>query len=67
MGDYRYGAASYHIHMKGIDRVALAETVRLHKMHSIVDFFGKGLWKGDLGEMREDRPRRRMRRKKVIR
>jgi Arc/MetJ family transcription regulator len=37
---------------------ALAETVRQHKMRSIVDFFGKGLWKGDLSEMREDRPRR---------
>jgi hypothetical protein len=22
-------------------------------------FFGQGLWKGDLAEMREDRPRRR--------
>ena len=37
---------------------ALAESVRQHKMRSIVEFFGKGLWEGDLSEMREDRPRR---------
>jgi hypothetical protein len=37
---------------------ALADVVRRHKMRSIVQFFGKGLWKGDLSEMRDDRPRR---------
>ena len=37
---------------------ALAELVRRHRARSIVEFFGKGLWKGDLSEMREDRPRR---------
>ena len=37
---------------------ALAEAVRQHKMESIVEFFGKGLWAGDLSEMREDRPRK---------
>ena len=42
---------------------ALAELVRRHKMRSITEFFGKGLWKGDLAEMREDRPRRAVRRK----
>ena len=42
---------------------ALSELVRRHKMRSIVEFFGKGLWKGDLAEMREDRPRRPVRRK----
>ena len=46
---------------------ALAEVVRRHKMHSIVQFFGKGLWKGDLSEMREDRPQRRARRKRAAR
>jgi hypothetical protein len=46
---------------------ALAEVVRRHKMHGIVQFFGKGLWKGDLSAMREDRPRRQARRKKVAR
>ena len=42
---------------------ALSELVRRHKMRSIAEFFGKGLWKGDLAEMREDRPRRPVRRK----
>ena len=37
---------------------ALTELVRRHRARSIVEFFGKGLWKGDLAEMREDRPRR---------
>jgi Arc/MetJ family transcription regulator len=46
---------------------ALAEVVRRHKMRSIVEFFGKGLWKGDLAEMREDRPRRPVRRQKARR
>ena len=46
---------------------ALAEVVRRHKMQSIVQFFGKGLWKGDLSAMREDRPRRQARRKKAAR
>ena len=46
---------------------ALAEVARRHKMHSIVQFFGKGLWKGDLSEMREDRPRQPARRKKAAR
>jgi Arc/MetJ family transcription regulator len=46
---------------------ALSEVVRRHKMRSIAQFFGKGLWKGDLSEMREDRPRRRARRKVAAR
>jgi Arc/MetJ family transcription regulator len=43
---------------------ALAELVRRHRMRSITEFFGKGLWKGDLAEMREDRPRTRKRARK---
>ena len=43
---------------------ALAELVRLHRVRSIPEFFGKGLWKGDLSEMREDRPRKAPRRPK---
>lgn len=39
--------------------LALADAVRRHKMSGMVDFFGKGLWKGDLAEMREDSPRRK--------
>jgi len=38
---------------------------RLQKMRSIVQFFGKGLWKGDLAAMREDRPPQRARPKKA--
>lgn len=41
---------------------ALEELVRRHRMRSITEFFGKGLWKGDLAEMREDNPRRPARR-----
>ena len=37
--------------------LALAETLRLKKIESLPQFFGKGLWQGDLSEMREDRPR----------
>jgi Arc/MetJ family transcription regulator len=39
--------------------LALAETLRLKKIESLPQFFGKGLWQGDLSEMREDRPRAR--------
>ena len=39
--------------------IALAETLRLKKIESFPHFFGKGLWQGDLSEMREDKPRAR--------
>jgi Arc/MetJ family transcription regulator len=39
--------------------LALEEVLRLRKIQSLPQFFGLGLWKGDLAEMREDRPRRR--------
>jgi len=35
--------------------LALAEVLRLRKIQSLPRFFGRGLWQGDLGEMREDR------------
>jgi Arc/MetJ family transcription regulator len=38
---------------------ALQEVVRRNQVQSISRFFGTGIWKGDLAEMREDRPRRR--------
>ena len=41
------------------------EEVRLQKMRSVVEFFGKGLWKGNLAEMREDHPRRQKQPKKA--
>ena len=37
---------------------ALAEIIRLKKIHDIPRFFGTGIWEGDLAEMREDRPKR---------
>jgi len=38
--------------------IALKEVIRLREIQSIPQFFGKGLWEGDLSEMREDTPRR---------
>jgi len=37
--------------------LALAETLRLKKIESLPQFFGKSLWRGRLSEMREDQPR----------
>lgn len=37
---------------------ALAEVVRIRKVQSLGEFFGKDLWEGNLSEMREDRPRK---------
>jgi len=34
--------------------VALAEVIRVKKIQSLPKFFGRGLWQGDLAEMRED-------------
>ena len=42
---------------------ALAEAVRVRKIQSIPQFFGSGIWEGDVSRMREDRPRRRRGRK----
>ena len=46
---------------------SLREALRAHRIRRIPEFFGKGLWKGDLSEMREDRPRRIKRKRKVSR
>lgn len=37
--------------------LALEETLRVKKLQSLPQFFGRGLWQGDLSEMREDRSR----------
>ena len=37
--------------------VALAETLRVKRIQALPTFCGKGLWEGDLTEMREHRPR----------
>jgi hypothetical protein len=38
--------------------LALREVLRVRKIQALPQFFGQGLWHGDLSEMREDRPRR---------
>ncbi len=43
--------------------IALAEVIRLRKIQSISEFSGSKIWKGDLGEMRQDRPQRIRRRR----
>jgi Arc/MetJ family transcription regulator len=40
---------------------ALAELLRVRRIQSLPQFFGKGLWQGNLAEMREDQPPRRQR------
>lgn len=37
--------------------MALKEIIRMRQIQSIPRFFGQGLWQGDLGEMRQDRPK----------
>ncbi len=48
--------------------LALEEVIRIRKIQSLSQFFGLGLWQGDLSQMREDqsgrRPQRSSRRKK---
>ena len=38
---------------------AMLEVIRIRKIQSLPDFFGRGLWEGDLAQMREDRTVRR--------
>jgi hypothetical protein len=33
---------------------ALEEVIRLRKIQSVPQFFGSGIWEGDLAQMRED-------------
>ena len=35
---------------------ALQEVLRIKRIQALPQFFGKGLWEGDLTAMREDRP-----------
>ena len=37
--------------------LALEEAIRIKKLTSLREFFGHGLWEGDLSKMREDRTR----------
>jgi len=41
--------------------LSLAEILRVRKVQALPEFFGKGLWEGDLSKMREDRPSARRR------
>ena len=41
--------------------LSLAEILRVRKIQALPEFFGKGLWDGDLSKMREDRPPTRRR------
>ena len=41
---------------------ALKEALRMQKVRSVGQFFGTGLWEGNLSEMREDHPLKRARR-----
>ena len=34
--------------------LALAEVLRVRKIQSLPQFFGRGLWEGDLAQMRQD-------------
>ena len=43
---------------------ALAEVLRVRKIQGLSQFFGQGLWEGNLSEMREDRPRRHVRKRR---
>ena len=50
---------------------ALEEIIRVKKIRSLPEFFGQDLWRGDLAEMRQDRPKQARRkpgvRKRVTR
>jgi Arc/MetJ family transcription regulator len=41
---------------------ALRDWVRWHRSRQILEFQGSGVWEGELGAMREDRPRASRRR-----
>jgi Arc/MetJ family transcription regulator len=41
---------------------ALQEALRIHKVQGLMQFFGKGLWRGNLTAMREDRHQGKLRR-----
>ena len=39
--------------------LALEEVLRIRRIQSLPQFFGQGLWQGDLAKMRQDRRRGR--------
>ena len=44
---------------------ALEEIIRLKKIQRVPEFFGSGIWEGDLAAMREDHVRTKKHRKKA--
>ena len=44
--------------------LALKEAIRVKKLQGLRQFFGSGIWQGDLAEMREDHSRAKATRKK---
>jgi Arc/MetJ family transcription regulator len=40
----------------GTVNLALQEVLRVRRIQRLSGFFGKGLWEGDLSEMRQDHP-----------
>ena len=40
---------------RGVYAGVLQEVIRLRKIQNLPQFFGRGLWQGDLAEMREDK------------
>lgn len=47
--------------------LALAEVLRLRKIQSLPQFFGRGLWHGNLQEMRDDKVKEHARAKSRLR
>ena len=43
---------------------ALKEVVRVRRIQRLPEFFGSGIWEGNLSEMREDNPQKRRRLKR---
>ena len=48
------GAATY----SAAVNTALEEVIRIKKLQGVSEFFGSGVWDGNLARMRDDRPRR---------
>jgi Arc/MetJ family transcription regulator len=53
------GAKTY----SGAVNTALEEVIRFRKIQGLSQFFGSGIWEGNLSEMRDDKPRRERRAK----
>lgn len=43
---------------------SLEQTIRMNRAKNITQFFGQGVWEGNLAEMREDRPHDQVKRRR---